>query len=263
MIRASLLLLVVAGLAVAQEPPPLARSTPGLRARIEGLVLPGTLLAPRPLTRDDVVIVRVIASTPAGEGFRYDLEVHALVPGRHDLRERLVRADGSALGELPPIPFEVTAIAPPGSTKPAELEGGAPPSLGGYQRLLGLLAAAWTVGLLALLLAGRRGKKDDGAAAPPPLPPGVRELLAPLVREALDAKLDARGHARLESLILAALRERLGLHGLTAKDAMTKVRQDPDAGPIVAALESWLHAPPERRAAPDLEKFLAPYGGAP
>lgn len=247
---------------------PLARPSVGMRARLEGVLLPGPRLAPRPLTPEAPIVLRVLSCSPAeGGGFRYALEVYGLEPGRHDLTAWLQPEDPTAAAvALPPVPIEVLTVLPPGAAEPAALDPVPPPRLGGYRLLLGLAIAAWVAGLLGLLLSGRARRRALRAqAAPPPPPPSAAELLRPLVRQALANQLDPSGQAALEALVLAACREQLGLRDLPAREVMARLRADPEAGPIVSALETFFHAPPER-ARPALEAALGSFaherGGA-
>lgn len=224
--------------------PPLARASVGMRVRAE-VVLRGPRLAVRPLTRADEVVLRIVDVQLAGDSLRYRLELYGLTPGRHDLARYLVQEDGTPARGLPALPVEVLSVLPAGPAEPAELPARAPPRLGGYRLLLGLAIAAWVGGLLALALVGRGRRRGPALAAPPPPPPGAAELLRPLVEDALGGRIDVAGQARLEGLILEACRERLGLAGLPAREALQRLRRDPEAGPIVVALEEWLHAPPQ------------------
>jgi len=40
---------------------------------------------------------------------------------------------------------------------------------------------------------------------------------------------------------------------------MVKLRTDPEAAPLVLALERWLHAPTNTTSTTDIEQLLAPY----
>jgi hypothetical protein len=255
----ALALLALGGALRAEEPAPLCRPSVGLRAQVE-VVVPGPRLVVRPLGPADELVLRVVACDAAGaDAFRYRLELYGLTPGRHDLGRYLQRADGTAAAGLPALPVEVLSLLPPGPAEPAALPPRAPPRLGGYRLLLGVLGAAWVAGLVALWRAGR-ARRAPAAAAPPPPPPRAAELLRPLVEDALGGRLDVAGQARLEALILKACRDRLDLGALPAREALARLRRDPEAGPVVAALEQWLHAPPgpggERAGRPALERVL-------
>lgn len=242
----ALLLLVAVPAARADDPaplPPLCSPSVGLRAQVE-VALPGPRLVARPLAGDDQVVLRVVSVAPAGpDRLRYQLELYGLRPGRHDLGRYLMREDGSPPLGIPPLPIEVLSVIPPGPAEPGQLAAQAAPRLGGYRLLMGLAVVLWGGGLLALMFV-RRGPRAAPPAPPPAPPPRAAELLRPLVQDALGGRIDTRGQARLEALILETCRERLGLGELPAREAMTRLRADPEAGPIVAALELWLHAPP-------------------
>jgi hypothetical protein len=64
--------------------------------------------------------------------------------------------------------------------------------------------------------------------------------------------------ARLENLLLGYWRQRLDLEALDPSAAMASLREHPEAGALLRALEDWLHRPPGT-ARVDLDAVLAPY----
>ena len=125
--------------------------------KIDQLVLPGTELEVKPLEdRRAPLVLRIAEAYPHGSAFRYDLVYYGLEPGDYDLRNYLRRKDGSALGELPPIPVKVDPVLPPGQVEPNPLALERSPSLGGYRLLL-------AIGRFALV----RGAGGDPRARPP------------------------------------------------------------------------------------------------
>lgn len=230
----------------------------GVPGVLEEVVLPGPELAVRPLDRDAPLVLRIVAVRPHGTAHRYDLEVYGLEGGDYDLRQLLVPAEaGAAPVELPPLPVTITDALPPGQVEPFPLEAGALPEVGGYRLALVLGAGAWIAGLLAILLVGRRRRLDAAAAAA--TGPSLAERLRPLVDEAAAGRLDAEGQARLERLLVGAWRRRLGLAGAPPAEALARLREHPEAGALLRALEAWLHQPPGRAAPVDVEALLAPY----
>jgi hypothetical protein len=219
-------------------------------ARIEQLVLPGTVLEAKPLTdRHAPVVVRVEAAYPHGDAFRYDLAFYALEPGTHDLRDYLQRQDGSSMSGVPPLVFEVQSVLPPGQVEPNAMSPVRLPSVGGYRSLLTACGLLWAVGLLAILLAGRRRRRKEKEAGQ--CVASLEERLQAAVRAAQDDLLDAGDRAELERMVVAYWRKRLSLEHVEASEAIATMRQDEDAHAVLEQLEQWLHHPRGR----DLEDF--------
>ena len=60
-----------------------SKSTVGMPARIDQLVLPGTELEVRPIDdRLAPIVVRIVNTYPHGSAFRYDIVYYGLEPGR-------------------------------------------------------------------------------------------------------------------------------------------------------------------------------------
>ena len=256
----------LAAWAPAQEPA--ATSEVGMRTRVEQVLLPGSELRARPLTLDAPIVLRVLAAWPHGVAgsessagtttmFRYDLEYVGLEPGSFDLVERLERIDGSPVGELPKLLVRVDAVLPPGQIEPNALLPTALPTLGGYRMAMIALGALWLAGIAALLFVRRR-RSAAVAAAAPPRPLTLAERLRPKVEAARAGTLDPAGRAELERLLLSHWRQRAGLDAHRAADAIAALREHPQAGPLVRALEDWLHRPGDRSQV-DVAALLDPY----
>lgn len=231
--------------------------TVGREARLE-VVLPGTRLEARPVTERAAVLVRIAEVFPHGTDWRYDLRYTGLKPGRHDLRECLQRADGSATSDLPPLPVEIRGVLPlrhDGRLAEALVPG--PPRLGGYATLLKVLGALWLLGAI-VWWRGRRRLRPPAPAPAAESAPGLLEQLQLLVERAAAGRLDAGEQARLERLLLGHWRERLELEGLPVPEAMARLRRHPEGGEVLRQLEAWLHRPPGG-AAVDVAALLAPY----
>lgn len=238
------------------------RSAPvGIRARIEGVVLPGPALQVVPLEHGAPMVLRIVKTWPHGEAMRYDLEYMGLEPGSYDLTDLLQRADGT-VPELPSVAVEVRSALPPGQVEPSPLAPDAPPSMGGYTLAMWAAGIVWVLGLLAILFVGRK-KKAPGLAEVRAAPRTLADRLRPLVEAARRGELADDRKAELERLILAHWRERLGREGagaedLTARELLRRLRDHPEAGPLVQRLEEWLHRPGDA-ADVDVDALLAPY----
>ena len=231
--------------------------TVGMEGRLEA-TLPGTLLAAKTADEKSLVIVRIAETRPHGTLTWYDLRYVALVPGRYDLRSCLVRKDGSTTGDLPNLEVEVSGLLP--ASHQGELVQ-QPRSLarffGGYRETLIGAGILWLLALFVLILVGR--KKAAVPAQPnAPSQPTLAQRLSPLIMKAAAGELSNDGKAHLERLLLSYWRERLQLAELSPGDAVVALRQHPEAGILLRALEDWLHRPPGV-ARVDIQAFLQPY----
>jgi hypothetical protein len=219
--------------------------------------LAGARLEPKPVHPKAPLQLRIAETYPRGTLVEYDFRYVGLEPGTYDLRDHLVRADGSAVSNLPPLLVEVTGLLPAGHDG---LLAAGPPSplarLGGYRVLLVAGGVAWAL-LLIPLLWRRRVK----AVAAPPVtgPPSLAERLRPLLADAAAGRLDTDGRARLERLLLAHWREKLALDPADLPAALRRLRAHPEAGVILHTLEAWLHRRPAEGRDVDLEPLLKPY----
>jgi hypothetical protein len=230
-------------------------ATVGMRARIEQVVLPGSELVVAPTQYDAPIVLRVLATWPHGEHFRYDLEWHGLVPGEHDLARYLARKDGSSTAGLPPLPVRVTSVLARGEMDPSEPPPQPVPRLHGYTTLQWFAAASWLLGLLLILFVGRRWRRPHVVAAAAPT---LADRLRPLVESAAAGRADDAAKAELERLLLAFWRARLGLREAKAAAAIAAIRAHAEAGVLLRQVEAWLHQPAPA-ASVDVAALLAPY----
>lgn len=211
------------------------------------------------LDLDSSILVRVASRTRADDGRSItELEFIGVDAGVFDLRESLVFEDGGSIERMPPLMIEIVsnlAIDAPSDVFLAE----APPAsiVGGYQRLLVLVGAAWL--LVPLLVVLRRWFRRSQPPPVVPSPPTVFDRLEPLIRHAVDRDLTVDERGRLELLLHAHWRARLGLAD-DPVEAVRRIREDPEAGRLLRRVESWLHAPDGRTpSAKELGELLAPY----
>jgi hypothetical protein len=233
--------------------------TVGLEGRVE-VVLPGTRLEARPVEHKAKIILRVAETRPRADSLFYDLRYVGLVPGNYDLRNHLIRADGSTTNDLPPIPVSIAPLLPANHNgqlieEPVSALG----RLAGYKTLMMAAAVVW-VALLVPLVWRRRTRVLS--ESPPPSEPTLAERLRPLVEQAAHGTLSRDGQAQLERMLLNHWRQRLGLEGLSMAEALVRLREHSEAGELLRALESWLHRPPGT-ATVDVNAMLAPYRNPP
>ncbi len=235
-------------------------TTVGMKARIDQLVLPGPELEVKPLGNPRLpMVVRIASVFPHGTAHRYDIEYYGLEPGTFDLREYLLRKDGSEVGDLPPIRVAIKTVLPAGQILPHELGTRSSPWLGGYRLLLIVAAIIWVIGLLAILLVGRRKKQDVDAGAKPQT---VADRLRPLVESGLAGTLSLAQRAELERTLLAFWRRRLRLEEVRPAEAMAKMRDHAEARQLLEQLEIWLHRPGPQVGV-DINALLRPYQNVP
>jgi hypothetical protein len=230
--------------------------------RLAAIVLPGPELEVKPLEdRREPFVLRIAEVYPHGSARRYVFVYYALEPGSYDLTKYLRRKDGSALGKLASIPVKVDPVLPPGQIEPHALSLAPAPRLGGYRWLLALAGSLWCAGLAAILLLGRRRRMQIDDATSRPLT--LADRLSPLVTSAVEGTLSGGQHAELERLLIGYWRRRLKLEQASPAQAMSAMRNHPEAGPLLRQLEEWLHRPGSRADAIDLASLLRPYQSMP
>ncbi len=252
--------ILLAGLLVtpslAASPGDTRSSTVGIPARITDLVLAGSEIEVLPQDAKTPVVLRILRVAPHGTDLRYDIEWTGLDVGRHDLRTFLRRKDGTDLANLPEIAVDVRSVLAAGMVKPNHPPDGDVPGFGGYRAWMIGLGIAWVVGLVVILLGFRKKRAADRAAAPRPRT--LAERLRPLVESAMAGTLGNAERAQLELGLVAYWRRRLGLDAERPDAAIAALRAHPEAGPLLAQLDAWLHKPGPREAI-DLDALLAPY----
>jgi hypothetical protein len=226
----------------------------GMRARIDEIVIEGSEVIVAPADRKAPVVVRILATRPHGQHFRYDLEWSGLEPGRHDLGKRLARKDGSST-QVQSIPVEVTGRLGKGVIEATEIPPAPAERLDGYRNLQIAAAVAWTVGLLLILFVGRRWRRATAAAA---VIPSLADRLRPLVEAAAAGRADDAAKAELERLLVAFWRAKLGLREAKADAAIRVIREHAEAGALLREVEAWLHRPVPPSSF-DVGALLEPY----
>ena len=224
---------------------------------IEDVILPGSEMVAKPITGDPEMIVQIEDAIPHGDSFRYTIRFSGLEPGDHDLADWLMRKDGSAAGELPAIPVTIESLLPAGQITPNQLPEGWIPNMGGYKVVMTVAAAIWGLVLLVLMFGGRKKKdtKEESVAAPRSL----ADLLKDRLEAAFENKVGPEKYAELERMLFSMWRKRLGYESLPLQEAMSKIKSDEQAGPLMVQLENWMHRPASDNQDVDLSKLLEPY----
>ncbi|MFZ4574368.1 MAG: hypothetical protein ACOYN0_08215 [Phycisphaerales bacterium] len=222
------------------------------------------VLRTKPVAHRQPLLVRIADARPDGDAYLYDLRATAMVPGVHDLRTALERADGGAMDDLPLATIEAVSVLPKAHRGVDPRPDPAPPALGGYRSLAIAAGVVW--GVPVLWFAGRAifRRRRAPVAAQAIAPPTLADQLRPLVEAAIAGTAPVEDRARLERLLLAHWRERLSINAATAREALAVLKAHPEAGAILRAVEHWLHKPrAEGEAGPDISALLAPYRGSP
>lgn len=235
-------------------------STVGMPARVDQVVLPAPELEAAPVDPNAPVLLRVTGTWAHGTDFRYDLEYQGFEPGEYDLARWLVRKDGGEKQALPAIPVTVRALLPAGAMTPHPRASGDDLNVGGYRVLMIVAGVAWLLGLVLLLRWIRPPRPVTVAAVARPRT--LAERLRPLVQRALANELSRTERAQLELALVRVWKRKLGMEDVDPARALADLREHAEAGPLLCALEEWLHRP-EPPAHVDLEALLAPYKDLP
>jgi hypothetical protein len=224
----------------------------------------GAPLESKPFAENTPLVLRVGEATEvpaAGKSAAariYKLHYVGVRAGQYDLRDYLVRVDGSPPLDVEPIPVAVTELLPPDHA--GDLEAAPPlPSTKAwsYRTLLYGAGLAWSLPLAWFILARlRRRSPPPPVQSVPPL--SIEAQLQALAEAASAGRLDPADQARLERLLIAWWRECLDLGKLPTTELLAELSRRPQTSELLCQLESWLYRPPG--AAPvDVATLLAPY----
>ena len=212
---------------------------------VRQVLIPGPRVVPTPLTQDRPnVILRITEVYPRVDSALYDFECYGLEAGQHDLRDFLQYADGSKLDDVSPILIQVNSVLPAGQIVPAPLANQRPPRLSTYQGLVVAFVVTWILGLLAILFARRRPPAE---LTEEPHERTLAELLKPKLERARGGALPEDEFAELERLIVEHWRRQGDAPNRSYEAARAELHALPEAGPLLAELEDWLHRPDSDR----------------
>jgi hypothetical protein len=228
----------------------------GMHGHLDGVILPGPELEVKPLEDSQVpFVVRIANVYPRGSAFGYDFVYYGLEPRTYDLSQYLRAKDGSAV-KLPPLQVVVKGLLGPGLVRPHALEPKHASWFAGYHLFLVVGMILWVLGLALILLWGRRRRL--AAVESQTTPKSAAERLRPLVARAMTGVLPPAQIAELERTLLAFWRQRLGLEGDNAPEALAKLRAHPEAGALLRQMELWLHRPGTANQV-EVGQLLGPY----
>ena len=251
------LILLITGVSAGPKPP---LPTVGMEGKVQ-TIIPGARLEAKPVDDKAPLIVRIASAEEATGGTRYDIRYIGLEPGSYDLKQYLLRVDGSTNVPIPAIPVTVAGVLPETHDGKLVDTSGAPLRfLGAYKWAVIAVGVVWLASLYPLIFAKRKCAAVVVDATPPP--PSLADRLQPLVQQAAEGKLSTEGKGQLERLLLSHWRERLQLADASMVEALARLRQHREAGALLRALEDWLHRPPGT-ANVDVAAVLAPYRSIP
>lgn len=238
-----------------------APPTVGMEGQLD-VALPIAGLITRPGDHRAPLVLRIAASQPHGTLTRYDLRYAGRVPGPHDLRTYLFTAEGQPATNLPVLTVTVAGLLPsPHNGWLEEQAHRAPTLFSSYRAMLIGAGVLWVLAFFVLRRLGRN-PKSESAPALSPRPPSFAEKIRPLVERAAAGQLTAEEKATLERMLITHWQQRLNLSETNASELIVHLRQHPEAGALLRAMEDWLHRPPGR-ATVHVEEFLAPYRNLP
>ncbi len=204
------------------------------------------------------ILVRV---NPIG-GDRHRVECFAVVEGTFDLVPFLEQSDGRPPIGLAALEVEVYSQLPPNPG--TDLYGLPEPRLaleGGYRRWLAIAAIAWLAVPVVVIVRRRLRRPEPMPPEEPVASPAAIDRLRSLLEDAKRTTLDVEQQAKLELLLLKALRDAAGGRAGFA-ESIARLRRDPASGPVVLEVERWLHArngeAREADAIAKVERFATP-----
>jgi hypothetical protein len=156
---------------------------------------------------------------------------------------------------------EVSSVLPAGRIRPNPLEKKALPVIGSYKNKMIVLSILWVIGLVALVMFGRFRKAEEirvstGGET-------LADRLKPMVEKAMHGEMSMEEQAGLERMMLTFWQKQLNLQEVSAAQAIRKLREHDEAGPIFRALEDWLHRPEPVVSEVKLAELLEPYRNLP
>lgn len=188
------------------------------------------------------ILVRVSALAPS----RYRIEYMGLVSGSYDLTPYLEQTDGRPVQFATPIFVEVFTQLPPNHG--TDVFGLSAPSFGlrgQYRTLLIAVGAAWVLVPIAVIALRLARRKPPTPPAPVVHEPSLTERLFAIVDDARTRELTTDERGRLELLLLQTLRsaaQESSSSPAALAAATEALRRDAVHGPVLRAVERWLHA---------------------
>ena len=203
---------------------------------------------------DSPLIVR-LQHSPASS--QYEARFIGNISGHYDLRDWLEHADGSAIETIAAMPIEIVSTLPNDPRSDLfDVDGFQPKFYGGYRWGLALAVLAWLAVPIAVIARRLLTRPQEIEAAPVAPPLSLADQLKPLIEAASRGELSTSDKARFELLLVHYWRESAGLPGLDMARSIQRLRSHPQAGPIIAAVEQWLHSGSAAEQRPAVQQVL-------
>ncbi len=218
----------------------------GMMASIQQIVLPGTELIPAIADeKANLVVIRIDAVYPHADGFRYDLTWSAMEAGTYDLAKFLARKDGSSMSDLPAIEVIARSVLEPERIIPNVPGIPAGSAVGGYRTTMWIAAILWCAGLFAIFKLWPKNSEEfpaDADNSPRTRLEEIRNLLNAAIS---GNEFSVADKVKLEGLVVGFWREHKQIQNLSAQSAVSTLREDVEAGPLLKQLERWLYDRPQ------------------
>lgn len=199
------------------------------------------------------------------EDTEYTVRFMGTRAGTYNLSDWLFGPDGRPAPGLEPLPVQVISDLPEGQGTNLYEIADPPVSIrGGYRRLVRWLILGWI--LVPVWALVRRCLRPRVVTEPPPLKPAptLADQIRPLAVRAREHTLTVAEQGRLELLLYFFWRERLEPPGSSLPELLPRLRKHAEAGPLLTAVEQWLHQPGgDGGEDPVLDRLLEPYRHAP
>jgi len=226
----------------------------------------GPRLVAQPYRRGASINLRIADEVQQDAVRVYDVRYVVNLPGEFDLTDYLRAADGNSIDDLPSFTVRgLTSLTKDIETRIREIEDVGVDIWHGYYETLAGLGVFWGLWLLGLIFIGR--PKRPPKPPEPPRVPSIAEQIDRYLRALAEGQLSVEDRARLETLLFAHWRERLGLTQHRMAVACRQIRhsvtqRNGDAlGVVYRELETWLHDPSATSdgEAPCPDAFLEAY----
>jgi hypothetical protein len=231
------LLVVAACISGALQEP--TKAVRGLAAAVDLEYAP-KLRARADQSANSPILVRV---SPGAAG-RQHIEFIGAVAGDFDLRNYVERDDAQPLSDLGPIPVTVISNLP--ADAGVDLYGSDGSWLNWrvhYRELMWTAAGLWlAIPGAALAVRALRRPRAAAPSPPSPPPPTIADQLRAALELAAERPLTVEESGQLELLVLRFLGADRAEQGADLAAVLREVRADEATGPLVLAIERWLHA---------------------
>ena len=232
--------LIMLWLASGVQAEPVAKAERGITGTYTFEYIGPALRAKVQRDADSPLIVRLQHSP---ESTQYEARFIGNISGQYDLREWLEHVDGSAFDFTSPMLVEIISTLPKDPRSDLfDVDGFQPTFSGGYRWGLALVVLAWLAVPITVIARRLLAQPQEIEVAPVAPPISLADQLKPLIEAASRGELSTSEKARFELLLVHYWRETADLPELDMARSIQQLRAHPQAGPIIAAVEQWLHS---------------------